>query len=130
MPLAEDGRICLLRQFRPPLGDWLWELPAGKIDAGEDPLETARRELAEEAGLLARRWQSLGDLVACPGFSDEILHLFLATELQVVPTRRDEDEHIETHWVPYAEARAWARAGRIRDAKTVAALFRAGEEAG
>jgi ADP-ribose pyrophosphatase len=118
-------RVCLLRQFRAPLGDWLWELPAGKVDRPEPPLATARRELEEEAGLRAGEWRPLGALVSCPGFCDEVVHLFLATDLQAVSRRTEPDEYIEVHWWPLARAVEEARSGALRDAKTVVALLRA-----
>jgi len=119
------GQVCLLRQFRAPFEDWLWELPAGKIDAPEDPFVTARRELAEEAGLEAGRWQPLGAIVTCPGFCDEVLHLFLATELSPVPQKTEADEYLEVHWWPFEEAVREARAGQLRDVKTIVGLLRA-----
>ena len=73
--------VCLLRQYRYALGGWLWELPAGKLDGGEQPLRAARRELAEEAGVTAARWTPLGEFVSSPGVFTEVVHLFLATRL-------------------------------------------------
>lgn len=125
LPLAADGQLLLLRQFRPCLGGWLWEAPAGKLDPGESPEATARRELAEEAGLEATNWQGLGRLVTAPGFSDEVLHLFLARELTEVAPNPEEDEHMERHWLDLDQALAMADSGEINDAKTVAALYRA-----
>lgn len=120
--LDADGRVCLIRQYRAVLGQWLWELPAGKRDHGEDPLRTARRELEEEAGVRAARWDTLGTLVTAPGFCDELLHLYLARDLTPVPAHPEDHEHIEVHWFPRTEALAMVADGRIVDAKTVAAL--------
>ncbi len=125
VPLAADHTVCLLRQFRPALDEWIWELPAGKIDDKEPPSTTARRELEEEAGLCASQWTGLGTIVTCPGFSDEVLHLFLARELEKVPHNTEEYEYIERHWLPVSEAMQLAQDGVIRDAKTLVALFRA-----
>lgn len=120
------GRVALIRQWRHAADAWLWEVPAGKLDvAGETPLETAARELGEEAGLAAERWESLGAIVSTPGFSDEVLHLFLARGLSETPIAHDEGEFIELKWFPYAQALKMAESGEITDAKTVVALFRA-----
>ncbi|MHB8766217.1 MAG: NUDIX hydrolase [Deferrisomatales bacterium] len=125
-----QGRVCLVRQWRHAAGGWLWEVPAGKLDPGENPLETARRELEEEAGARAGAWQSLGAVLMTPGFCDEVIHLYLARDLTPVPTRHGAHELIEVHWVPFADALEWARSGELRDAKTVIALFRAAARLG
>jgi 8-oxo-dGTP pyrophosphatase MutT (NUDIX family) len=119
------NRVCLLRQYRPVFNDWLWELPAGKLDAGEAPLATAQRELVEEAGVQAARWTPLGAIFSSPGVFGEIVHLYLAQDLMIVPTATEEHELIEVHWVALPEALARAAAGDINDGKTVAGLFRA-----
>ena len=88
--LDDDNRICLLRQFRHAVDGWIWELPAGKIDNREPPLDTAQRELEEEAGMAAALWRSLGDYVSSPGVFTEVVHLFLATaaDAAAAATRR------------------------------------------
>lgn len=125
--VAIDDRqqICLLRQFRHAANGWLWELPAGKIDNREPPLQTAQRELEEEAGATAAHWESLGDLVSSPGVFTEVIHLFLATGLGTVPARPEEHEVLEIHWKPLTEALRMAQSGEIRDGKSVAGIFRA-----
>ena len=123
--LDNDGRVCLLRQYRHAVGGWLWELPAGKLDPGEPPLTTAQRELQEEAGRQAARWEPLGNIISSPGIFTEIVHLFLARELSRVPAMAEAHEVFEVHWVPFTEALAQARTGEIMDAKTLAGLFRA-----
>lgn len=125
-----EGRVCLVRQWRHAAGGWIWELPAGKLDLGEDPKETARRELEEEAGLRAGDWEDLGSIWSTPGFCDEVIYLYLARDLVTVPTRHETHEVIEVHWVPFADALAQARTGEIRDAKTVVGLFRAADRVG
>ncbi len=122
---ADDGRVCLIRQYRHAFGDWLCEAPAGRLDPGERPEVTARRELEEEAGLRAARWTPLGRMLATPGFCDEVVHLYLARDLTPVPVRTEFDELIEVQWLPLAEAVARATDGRITDGKTVVALLRA-----
>jgi ADP-ribose pyrophosphatase len=103
---------------------WLWEIPAGKRDDEEEALETARRELREEAGMLAEQWQSLGAVYSSPGVFTEVIHLYLATGLTDVGNAPDEDELFEIHWLPLAEAVAMATKGGINDGKTIIALLR------
>ena len=122
-----ENRVCLLRQYRHAAGGWLWELPAGKLDPGEPPLATAQRELQEEAGLRAARWESLGKIVSSPGVFTEVVHLFLARDLSSTPAKAEAHEVFEVHWVPLTTALAQARAGEIVDAKTVVGLFRMNE---
>ncbi|HBE92141.1 MAG TPA: NUDIX hydrolase [Gammaproteobacteria bacterium] len=125
--LDEQSRLCLLRQYRHAVGGFIYELPAGKIDDQEPPLETARRELEEEAGMRAGDWQSLGRMYSSPGFCDEVIHLYLARDLTPVPIRQEEHEVIEVEWVPFDEALERAANGDIDDAKSVTALFRASQ---
>lgn len=117
-------RVCLIRQWRHAAGGWVWEIPAGKLDPGEAPLVTAQRELAEEAGVHATEWASLGDMLSTPGFCDEVIHLYAARGLTLGAPATEAHELIEVHWFPIATAQAMARDGTIRDAKTVIALLR------
>jgi ADP-ribose diphosphatase len=124
--LYPDSTIALLRQYRHAIGDYLSEVPAGCRDPGETPLECAQRELAEEAGLTARRWDRLGSIVTIPSFCDERIELFLARELIEVPRRLDHDEVIgRVERAKLEEALAMIRRGEIIDAKTIAALHHA-----
>jgi ADP-ribose pyrophosphatase len=118
------GEVCLLHQYRHVAGGWLWEVPAGKLD-GKTPDATARAELAEEAGLEAHRWESLGQVISSPGVYTEVVHLYLAEDLVPVTARPEHDEVFEVAWVPLAEALRRALEGDIVDAKTVIALERA-----
>ncbi len=120
-----EGKVCLLYQYRVVTESWLWEVPAGKIDDAEPAFETAQRELAEEAGCEAGRWQELGTIISSPGVFDEVIHLYLATDLKSVPAQHESHEIFEVHWVPIADTLEWARNGKVDDAKTIAALFRA-----
>ena len=120
-----DGQVCLVRQFRHAAGGWIWEVRAGKRDPGEGPDATARRELEEEAGVRAARWDPLGAVLPTPGFCDEVVHLYLARDLQRVPVRHGAHERIEVHWVPFPDAVDRAASGALQDAKTVVALLRA-----
>jgi ADP-ribose pyrophosphatase len=124
--IDDDGAVILVQQYRHAVGGYLWEVPAGKLDAGEAPEACAARELAEETGVVAASLQRVGEVVTCPGFCDERIHLFVATELRAVPPSRGADEVIATvAHVPLAEACAMIDRGEIRDAKTIAALVQA-----
>lgn len=123
------GNVCILRQYRPALGAWILEIPAGTLDPDDaTPLTCAKRELAEEAGLTAAQWMSLGYINPSPGIMDEAIYLFLASGLSEVPTAREEGELIEAQFIPLAQAIELAYTGEINDAKTIAALFRAAGE--
>jgi len=120
-----EERVCLLRQYRHAAGGFIWELPAGKLEPHEPPLETAKRELIEEAGVSARDWTGLGSVLSSPGVFDEVLHLFLATGLTPMQQATEDHEVIEVHWVPLADACDRALGGDIRDGKTALGLLRA-----
>ncbi len=122
--LAVDrgGRVAFVRQYRHPVGEALIELPAGTLEAGEEPAAAAARELTEEVGLAPKRLEKLGEFFSAPGFCDERLHLFLATRLTPAQAEPDEDERIEVLWATPGEAAQWVEEGRIRDAKTLAGL--------
>ncbi len=123
--IDDRNRVCLLRQYRHAVGEWLWELPAGKIDHGEPPGQTARRELQEEAGCTARTWRELGYMISSPGVFTERVYCYLATDLEPVPSAHEDEEVIEIHWIDFEAALAMARDGRISDAKSVIGLCRA-----
>jgi 8-oxo-dGTP pyrophosphatase MutT (NUDIX family) len=123
--IDDEQRVCLLRQFRHAAGGWIWELPAGKIDNREPPLQTARRELTEEAGVGAAQWRSLGDYVSSPGVFTEVIHLFLATDLQPAQAATEAHEVIEVHWRPFEHVLAMAHSGELRDGKSLLGIFRA-----
>ena len=124
--LDAGGAVTLLRQYRHAAGGYLWEVPAGKLDPGEAPLACAARELQEEAGVAAGSLEAVGSIVTCPGFCDEVIHLFVATDLRPVSQTLGADEVIDAvRSVPLAEAMAMIRRGEIRDGKTIAALVQA-----
>jgi ADP-ribose pyrophosphatase len=123
--IDDRRRVCLLRQYRHVAGGWLWELPAGKLDAGEGPAATAARELAEEAGLVAATWDSLGHMHSSPGVFAEVIHLFLARGLSEVDLGHGADEVIEVHWIALDQVLEWCLNGTVTDAKTLVGLYRA-----
>jgi 8-oxo-dGTP pyrophosphatase MutT (NUDIX family) len=120
--LDDREQVCLLRQYRHASGGWLWELPAGKLEADEKPQTTAKRELLEETGIQAAQWQTLGNILVTPGFCDEVIHLFLARELTQLAAQPQTHEVIEVHWIPFEQALARVFNGALRDAKTMLGL--------
>ncbi|MGL1832720.1 NUDIX domain-containing protein [Rhodocyclaceae bacterium SMB388] len=118
------GQLLFERQFRYPLGRAFFELPAGKIEPGEDILACAQRELREETGYTAARWEYVGVMHPCIGYSDERIEIFLARELTEVGHARDEGEFLEVLPFDANEAERAVHDGRITDGKTIAALFR------
>ena len=121
--LFEDGSVLLERQFRYPAGAHFYELPAGKLEPDEPPLETARRELQEETGYVAAEWRELGRVHPCVGYSNETIDFFLARKLEFKGAQLDEGEFLETLRLPLAEGLDWIRRGRISDTKTILGLF-------
>ena len=128
LPLHPDGTVTLVRQVRYATGGWLLEAPAGKLDAGESPESCARREVEEEAGLVAQRLHPLGFIWTTPGFTDEVIHLFAATGLRATRQALEHDEVIEVERLPLAEALELAARGEVPDSKTLCALLRADQE--
>lgn len=117
--LTEDGRICLVRQYRTSLGRVTVEIPAGKLDPGEDPLDCARRELREETGMEADQMAFLTTIATSVGFADELIHIYMATGLRFVGSSPDSDEFINVDLVELPELIDAVLDGRIEDAKTV-----------
>lgn len=125
LALHDDGCITLIRQLRPAIGDFLLEIPAGRLSKGEDPKICAARELMEETGLVAASLTPLGILHPSPGVFDEVIHLYLATGLSQGVAAPEAYEEIFCIKVPFQEALTQASEGRITDGKTIAALLRA-----
>lgn len=124
--VTDANEIVLLRQYRHPAGEYLWEVPAGTRDGDEAPLDCAKRELTEETGFAASSWTDLGEMVPAPGYACERLHLYLARDLDRARQSLDDDEVIaEVRPVPAAEALRWVSDGTVIDAKTAVAVCRA-----
>lgn len=121
--LTEGGELVMERQFRYPLGREFLELPAGKIDPGEDIRDTARRELAEETGYSAERWRHVSTIHPSIGYSTERIEIFLAEGLTAAQSKLDDEEFLEVFTLPWQTAIDWVRLGRITDTKSIAALF-------
>ena len=123
VPLFDDARVLLERQFRYPQGRVMIELPAGKLEPGEPHLETAQRELREETGYVARDWTRLGVIHPAVAYTDEVIEIYLARGLEQRDAMPDDDEFLETFSLPFGEALDWVAQGRISDAKTVTGLL-------
>lgn len=123
MLVVDDrGRVLLVKQFRLPAEKDLWEIPAGRLDPGEKPLQTAKRELIEETGYSAKKWKKLAAYWPSPGYVSEKMHLFLATDLTEGKATPMEDERIEVRWFKKKELAKMIRQGKIEDGKTLLAF--------
>ena len=125
VPFLNAETIILLHQYRFAAGGTIWEIPAGKLERGEDPELCAVRELEEETGYRAGRIERSGVILTSPGFTDERIHLFCAYDLEPGPTRHEEAEVIEIHEVRLDDALDWIDSGKITDGKSIVALFHA-----
>ncbi|HHX25847.1 MAG TPA: NUDIX hydrolase [Firmicutes bacterium] len=122
IPIDKDGNAILIRQFRYAVGEVLWEIPAGKLDPGESPKDCAMRELEEETSYLAGRLEKIASFYTSPGFSSEMLHLFIGTDLASGTARPDDDENIGTYRLSREAVETMVKNGEIRDAKTLLGL--------
>ncbi len=123
MPLLDNGKVVMVRQWRHPLKREFLEFPAGKIDAGEAPIQTAQRELVEECGYLAADWEHVTTIHPILAYCDERIELFLAKNLTKITPKLDDGEFLEVLEVEPGEALQWVREGKITDSKTMIGLF-------
>jgi ADP-ribose pyrophosphatase len=123
MAVDEKKRVLLVRQYRLPAEGYLWELPAGRLDAGEKPLQAAKRELIEETGYRAKTWKKLAEFIASPGYVQERMTIFLATDLKAGEATPMDDERIEVRWFTKKEIAAMIEDGKIADAKTMIGYY-------
>ena len=121
--LTDAGELVMERQYRYPLGRDMIEIPAGKIDPGEDPLATAQRELKEETGYTAAQWRHVATIHIAIAYSNERIEIYLAKDLRHEGAKLDDEEFLEVFTLSPAAALAWVREGKITDSKTVAGLF-------
>ncbi len=123
LPLFADGRVALVRQYRHPAQRDLLEIPAGKIEVDETPIECAAREIEQETGFRAGRIEKLADFFSTPGFCEERLYVYLATDLMPVEQNLDHDEFVEVVFLSLAEAVEMVERNEIEDSKTIIALL-------
>jgi ADP-ribose pyrophosphatase len=128
MAMDDKNRILLVRQYRLPAEGYMWELPAGKVDDGEKPLQAAKRELAEETGYQARTWTKLASFFVSPGYVQERMTIFLATDLKEGKATPMDDEQIEAKWFKRKEVGEMIREGKIEDAKTIVGYYMAADK--
>lgn len=121
---VKDGLVLLVEQYRPAAGRNMLELPAGTMERGEEPLACAQRELQEETGYSAEKWEALGHLYPTPGYTNEVLYLFLAGDLQPGEQHLGEGEDIKVRWIPLDEVKRMIDEGEINDAKTIIAFLK------
>ena len=122
VPLIEKESVILIREYRPAIRDFLWEIAAGTMLPGEEPLDCAERELREECGFVAKKFEKLGEILIAPGYSDERIHLFMAATLISCGQNLDEDELLTTHVFPFDQAMGMIEKGEIQDATTIVGL--------
>ncbi len=125
--MSDKRDIVMVRQYRHAIGDFIWEIPAGTLDHSESHLTCAKRELEEETGFSAQNWKKLGEIVPVPGYSDERIFLYLATELCEVGRHPEQDEYLSVHMISFDHAVNMIYKGDICDAKTISGIFMAGK---
>lgn len=124
LAVDENDDFYLVRQFRYPYGKEMLEIPAGKLDVGEEPLVCAKRELLEETGLRAEKWEYVGGFCPSPGYTDEIVHIYIARELSLGVSNPDEDEFLDVEKYNIIKISKMIDSGEITDAKTVLAIYK------
>ena len=123
VPLLDDGKVVLVRQYRHAVGKCLLEIPAGTLEPDEGPVECARRELVEETGYEAEKLDRLAEILPAPGYTDEHIHIFLATRLTLAEQKLQDDEVLQVQPTPLDTALDMIQQGKIQDGKTIAGLL-------
>ena len=119
----KEGKILLVKQFRYPYKKVIYEIPAGKLNKGEDPLETARRELSEEGGIIANKLTKICEAYPSPGYTEEIIYIYRAEELKETSVHLDDDEFLTGEWIDKDTVLQMIYSGEIKDAKTIIAVL-------
>ena len=130
LPIDDEDQVLLVRQYRPAVAQTLLEIPAGTLEPGESPEETALRELREEIGMRAERLRAIGSYYLVPGYSSELMHAYVASGLSSAPLPRDLDEEIRLESIPFTELVKQVSRGDLRDVKTVSAVLLLAHERG
>jgi len=123
VPLLDDGSVVLVKQYRHAVNDYLWEIPAGTLEPDEGPIACAQRELLEETGYEAKNFDKLTEILPAPGYTDERIHIFLATGLNAVKQKLEDDEVLTAQPTPFDRAIKMITRGEIQDAKTIVGLL-------
>jgi ADP-ribose pyrophosphatase len=123
VPMLNQEDVILIKQYRHAVREFIWEIPAGTIDSQESPMGCARRELIEETGYSAGEWHQLGGITPLPGYSDERIHIFLASDLKTAEQNLDKDEMLSVHRLQFKAAVQMILTGDIQDGKTISGLF-------
>jgi len=123
VPMLNQEDVILIKQYRHAVREFIWEIPAGTIDSQESPMGCARRELIEETGYSAGEWHKLGEITPLPGYSDERIHIFLASNLKPAEQNLDKDEMLSVHRLQFKAAVQMILTGEIQDGKTISGLF-------
>lgn len=123
IPIFENGDVVLLKQFRPSIGEEIYEIPAGTLEEGESPLATAKREIVEETGYKARKWEKIAEFYTAPGFCTELMHVFVAKGLSPASAEGDADEILKPIRMSFPKALEMVRKRKVRDAKSIAGLL-------
>ena len=123
VPMLNETQIILINQYRHALRQFIWEIPAGTLTPRETAINCARRELIEETGYSAQEWEQLAEITPVPGYSDECIYIYLATDLEPAGQSLDSDEILNVHTLKFEEALNMIRSGEIQDSKTITGLF-------
>lgn len=123
VPMKDPHTLLMLVQYRHAIGESIWEVPAGTLNDGEDPLECAKRELEEETGFTATTWEKLGEITPLPAYSDERIHIYLARDLHPSQQNLDPDEIVQVREVPFDNALHMITTGQIKDGKSISSIF-------